>query len=93
MAVLAPLLFIVFLIHLQLLNERTCIKAFMSLNFDQIPPLTMNLAALERLKINVSTFCIYENKGADQLRSNLAADQRLCFYYIVQSLYFIKAQL
>ena len=31
-------------------NERTCIKAFMSLSFDQIPPLTMNLAVIERLK-------------------------------------------
>ena len=29
---------------------RTCIKAWMSLNFGQIPPLTMELAALERLK-------------------------------------------
>ena len=26
-------------------------------------------------------FCICENKGADQLRSNRAADQRLCFRY------------
>ena len=26
-------------------------------------------------------FCISENKGADQLRSNCAADQRLCFRY------------
>ena len=25
--------------------------------------------------------CICENKGADQLRSNCAADQRLCFCY------------
>ena len=29
---------------------RTCIKAWMSLNFGQIPPLTTELAALERLK-------------------------------------------
>ena len=29
---------------------RTCIKAWMSLNLGQIPPLTMALAALERLK-------------------------------------------
>ena len=30
------------------------------------------------------TICIYakKNKGADQLRSNCAADQRLCFRYI-----------
>ena len=26
-------------------------------------------------------FCICENKGADQLQSNCAADQRLCFRY------------
>ena len=24
-------------------------------------------------------FCLYENKGADQLYSNCTADQRLCF--------------
>ena len=29
---------------------RTCIKAWMSLNLGQIPPLTIELAALERLK-------------------------------------------
>ena len=27
------------------------------------------------------TICIGENKGADQLRSNCEADQRLCFHY------------
>ena len=27
------------------------------------------------------TICIYENKDADQLRSNREADQRLCFRY------------
>ena len=27
-------------------------------------------------------FCICENKDADQLRSNCAADQRLCFRYL-----------
>ena len=30
---------------------RTYIKAYMSLNFGQIPPLTMELAALERRKL------------------------------------------
>ena len=29
---------------------RTCIKACMSLNLGQIPPLTMELVAIERLK-------------------------------------------
>ena len=28
------------------------------------------------------TFCICENKDADQLRDNREADQRLCFRYI-----------
>ena len=28
------------------------------------------------------TFCICENKDADQLRGNREADQRLCFRYI-----------
>ena len=26
-----------------------------------------------------SVFCLFENKGTDQLRSNCEADQRLCF--------------
>ena len=30
---------------------------------------------------NEETFCLCENKGADQLRSNCEADQRLCFCY------------
>ena len=30
---------------------------------------------------NMLTICIGENKGADQLRSNCEADQRLCFRY------------
>ena len=29
-----------------------------------------------------TTFCICENKDADQLRSNCEVDQRLCFRYI-----------
>ena len=28
------------------------------------------------------TICIGENKGADQLRGNSEADQRLCFRYL-----------
>ena len=31
-------------------------------------------------------FCICENKGADQLHSNCAADQRLCFRYIASTI-------
>ena len=29
-----------------------------------------------------ATICICENKGADQLRDNREADQRLCFRYL-----------
>ena len=32
--------------------------------------------------IRKAAFCICENKGADQLRGNCEADQRLCFRYI-----------
>ena len=32
--------------------------------------------------IRKQDFCLCENKGADQLRSNCEADQRLCFRYM-----------
>ena len=34
------------------------------------------------------TICIGENKGADQLRSNREADQRLCFRYMDSTIHF-----
>ena len=37
-------------------------------------------------------FCTCKNKDADQLRGNREADQRLCFGYIVQSLYFLNTK-
>ena len=46
-----------------------------------------NLDTLETLLIYMSlvmrkpAFCICENKEADQVPSNCAADQRLCFHY------------
>ena len=40
----------------------------------------MSIVQMSRAMRNL-TFCIYENKGADQLRSNCEADQRLCFRY------------
>ena len=33
------------------------------------------------LVVRKPDFCICENKGADQLRGNREADQRLCFRY------------
>ena len=35
-------------------------------------------------------FCICENKDTDQLCGNRAADQRLYFLFLVQSLYFLN---
>ena len=32
--------------------------------------------------VRKQTFCLCENKGADQLRGNREADQRLCFRYL-----------
>ena len=37
------------------------------------------------LVVRKPAFCICENKDADQLRSNCAADQRLCFRYTINS--------
>ena len=40
-------------------------------------------------------FCICQNKDADQLHGNHAADQRLCFLYIdstLLSLYFLNSK-
>ena len=36
------------------------------------------------------TICICESKDADQLWSYCTADQRLCFHYSVQSLFFLN---
>ena len=33
------------------------------------------------LVMRKSDVCVGKNKGADQLRSNCEADQRLCFHY------------
>ena len=33
-----------------------------------------------------TTFCICENKDADQLRGNREADQRLCFRYLASTI-------
>ena len=39
-------------------------------------------------------FCLYENKGADQLCSNCTADQRLCFRYLDSTIpLFLKSEI
>ena len=42
------------------------------------------------LVVRNPAFCICRITGADQLCSNCTADQRLCFCYMVQSLYFLN---
>ena len=39
------------------------------------------------------TFCICENKDADQLRGNREADQRLCFRYIDSTIPLSKSEI
>ena len=52
----------------------------------------MSTCNLSRI-VRKLAFCICENKDADQLRGNREADQRLCFRYTVQSLYFLNPKL
>ena len=47
----------------------------------QNPQIGGTLSHLSRL-MGKPTICICENKGADQLRGNREADQRLCFRYL-----------
>ena len=35
-------------------------------------------------------FCICENKGADQLRGNREADQRLCFRFLESTIHLLS---
>ena len=51
---------------------RTCIKACMSLNLGQIPPLTLELAALERLKNRLHHFF---SVAIDPILFNLAGNE------------------
>ena len=51
---------------------KTCIKAWMSLNLGQIPPLTMELAALERLKNRRHHFFMV---GIDPIDFKLAGNE------------------
>ena len=66
---------------------RTCNNAWMSLNLGQIPPLTMELAALEHLKnrrhhffsvaIDLILFKLRGNKDMHNILDELAALERL----------------
>ena len=58
------------------LQETQNILYCLKLNW--VTVITMNMS----LVVRKPAFCICENKGADQLRSNREADQRLCFRYM-----------
>ena len=53
-------------------NFRICLRKFTKIQ----------LAAEMIRSVRKQTFCICENKDADQLRGNREADRRLCFRYI-----------
>ena len=55
-----------------MLHEKACI-----LKLTKIHAGMYNMSPIVRKP----DFCLCENKGADQLRSNSEADQRLCFPY------------
>ena len=48
------------------------------IGFTEFPVIDLSLS----LVVRKPAFCICENKGADLLRGNREADQRLCFHYI-----------
>ena len=54
------------------------------LTYSQIAPEATLEIHMSRV-VRKPAFCICENKDTDQLRSNCAADQRLCFRYIDSS--------
>ena len=56
---------------------NSCTKEHNGINDEHID-VNIQLSRVKRKP----TFCICENKDADQLRGNCKADQRLCFCYI-----------
>ena len=68
------------------------VACFIILSFSTSSSVRQSLILIQNIMSHVMSkpaFCICENKVADQLHGNRAADQRLCFrYIIVQSLYF-----
>ena len=59
---------------------KSCIDLNFSVNFKTGILHIMGVNQMSR-SIGKPTICIGENKGADQLRGNCKADQRLCFRY------------
>ena len=68
-------------------NYRITAKSVLMFSFRKSPFYLVQTLSAAKSQNNLSyhmgkpTICIDENKGADQLRSNCEADQRLCFRY------------
>ena len=77
-----------FLSHSPILK---CICIALVLNYPLVGKKSNMLATLHMsLAMRKPDFCICENKDADQLRSNCAADQRLCFRYIDTTIHLLS---
>ena len=63
------------LLYLIVLNICLALKFKSPLSYKTSPEIKLSIV------MRKPDFCICENKDADQLRSNCAADQRLCFRY------------
>ena len=66
------------------INGRIRLLSLMSESLKGIPFVSLRIVSVYYLSHVMSkpAFCICENKGADQLRDNRAADQHLCFRFI-----------
>ena len=53
----------------------------LSLVFTKLSNLQTKVSIYMSRIVRKRDYCLCENKGADQLRSNCEADQRLCFRY------------
>ena len=64
------------------LNYSFKSKLFTKINWFTVFVPVANVAINMSHPMGKPTICIGENKGADQLRGNREADQRLCFRYL-----------
>ena len=65
------------------INGRIRLLSLMSESLKGVPFVSLRVGSVYYLSRVMSklAFCIFENKDADQLRDNRAADQHLCFRF------------
>ena len=73
------------------LNVRIRLLSLMSENLKGVPFVSLRVGSVYYLSRVMSkpAFNICENKGADQLRDNRAADQHLCFRFIDSAIFLL----